>query len=232
MIQKREIFIDGIPYQVVISDEKETLLAAKAAGRVIVGLLHKDGQQDLSSAKYLIEELDTADDTYLERVVRRQYGLPWNIAETKQLLIREFTLSDLPNIIIDPEDNEEDQIFYRQETLSAYIHSQYAFYEFGVWGIIRKDDGSLIGKAGVTGDGSFLELGYHIFKPYRGQGYATEACQAILSYVKEEWDCPVSAWVGMENKASQHVLKKLGFLFTEQTDTIQEHVRYRYEWNC
>lgn len=42
MVLEQEIIIEGIPYSVVISDEAETLLAAKAAGRVIVGMAGKD----------------------------------------------------------------------------------------------------------------------------------------------------------------------------------------------
>lgn len=41
MVLEQEIIIEGIPYSVVISDEAETLLAAKAAGRVIVGMAGK-----------------------------------------------------------------------------------------------------------------------------------------------------------------------------------------------
>ena len=54
-----------------------------------------------------------------------------------------------------------------------------------------------------------LELGYHVFHPYRRQGYAEEACRAILDYAKNELDCPVCACAAGENTASIRLLRKL-----------------------
>lgn len=76
------------------------------------------------------------------------------------------------------------------------------------------------GKAGVyqakeretvraNGSDEELELGYHVFHPYRRQGYAEEACRAILDYAKNELDCPVCACVAGENTASVRLLRKL-----------------------
>ena len=36
-----------------------------------------------------------------------------------------------------------------------------------------------------------MELGYHIFKPYRRKGLAVEACRGIISHVKETLEEPV-----------------------------------------
>lgn len=46
MKTERKVLIDGVLYPVILSDEQETLLAAKAAGRVFVGLAEKAGRQD------------------------------------------------------------------------------------------------------------------------------------------------------------------------------------------
>ena len=56
----------------------------------------------------------------------------------------------------------------------------------------------------------YVELGYHIFHPFRRQGYAEEACRAVLNYAKEELACPVCARVAKENTASIQMLEKLG----------------------
>ena len=56
----------------------------------------------------------------------------------------------------------------------------------------------------------YVELGYHIFRPFRRQGYAEEACRAVLNYAKEELACPVCAHVAKENTASIQMLEKLG----------------------
>lgn len=70
----------------------------------------------------------------------------------------------------------------------------------------------LVGKAGVSAgvNDDVLELSYHIFSPYRRQGYAEEACRAILSYVKTEYGCRVCAAAAPDNLPSINLLKKLG----------------------
>ena len=166
--------------------------------------------------------------------MRRHIGLPWIIAETDRLLIREFTPDDIAQMPEEPdawytvEERAADKIFYDKDKVEAYIKSQYRFYEYGIWAVVRKADGVIVGKAGVTNleesehgefenktmlpdeSAEYLELGYHIFRPYRRQGYAEEACRAVLNYAKEELACPVCARVAKENTASICLLEKLG----------------------
>ena len=127
MKQEREVSVDGTIYRVVISDEKETLLAARAAGRVPVGLLHENGDQDLGAARFLVETPEAADERYLERVVRREIGLPWIIGESVRLMLREFTMADMNQVLREPDDQEADRVFYTPDKLEAYIRSQYGF---------------------------------------------------------------------------------------------------------
>lgn len=271
MKQERLVQVEDTVYRVVISDKTEILLAARAAGKIPVGLLREGGDQDLRAARFLIEEEDSADDRFLERVVRRERGLPWIIGESERLFIREFTLEDICQVIQEAEDQEADRIFYTPDQLSAYIRTQYGFFEYGLWAVIRKADGVLLGKAGVTpavcdlgvcketeDHEMVLELGYHIFKPYRRRGYAEEACRLILAYIKEEGERSevnplVYAEVEKKNLASKALLEKLGFLrkeggidtapsFQNQNDISSESIkeqrysgegllRFQYEWN-
>lgn len=236
MREEREVQIEGKLYPVTISDDKETLLAAKAAGRVIVGYLHDGGGRELSVAEYLVGTLGAADEAYLERVVRRQLRLPWIIGESERLLIREFTLDDIPQVVAEPGDGEADRVFADRSALEAYIRCQYRFYEYGMWAVVRKEDGVLLGKAGIChGEDSEntgqLELGYHIFTPYRRQGYAVEACRIILGYVKQELDSPVYAVTDPANAASAGVLKKLGFGFIRQRYNGSGQLQYLYGRN-
>lgn len=227
MTEEREVWVEKNLYHVVLSDEAETLLAAKAAGRVVVGLLHPadsgKAQEDLSAARYLVEDPET-EIGFLERVVRRELDLPWIIAESDRIIVREFMVSDIDQVMQEPEDTEDDAVFYTSELLESYIQNQYGFYECGMWAVVQKSDGRLIGKAGVTlGTGkdeehSFLELGYHIFTPYRKQGYAKEACRLILDYIEKEYlqeensgITEVLARTQPENTASARLLQSLGF---------------------
>ena len=91
------------------------------------------------------------DDVYLERIVRRSLGLPWRICETERLLIREFTKEDGTRVLKEPEEEtESDRVFYTPELLDAYIRHQYRFCEYGIWAVVRKSDGALVGTAGVS----------------------------------------------------------------------------------
>lgn len=159
MVWEREVKVEGTVYRVIISDSQEALLAAKAAGRVSVGLLRgteeqesswEAGVQDLWAAEYVVETLEAADEAYLERVVRRHRRLPWVIGESEELLVREFTVEDAKWVPEEPGDTEADGIFYTPDKLRAYIEGQYRFYEYGVWAVVRKSDGRIVGKAGVS----------------------------------------------------------------------------------
>lgn len=237
MIQEREVQIGSVRYPVTISDRQQALQAAKAAGRAVVGYLHEGSDPSLTPADYLVETLEAADEKFLEQVVRRHLGLPWEIGSSGRLLIRELNIEDLGALQEAARwehtaPDSPDGLFCRAETLAAYIHSQYRFYEYGIWAVIRKSDGRLIGKVGVfdvlerhlpetkkppAPQEMQLELGYHIFLPYRGQGYGTEACRLILDYVKDQWDCPVYAAVSPENEPSLRLLDRLGFVRIDQT---------------
>lgn len=224
---RREILIDSHIYPVILSDDQETLLAVKAAGGVSVGLVGKGQENKLWGVDYVIEadSADEVEDWYLERIVRRHLGLPWTIATTKRLIIREFTVEDAGNVLKETEEETAgDQVFYTPELLAAYIRSQYRFCEYGIWAVVRKEDGVLVGTAGVSPAGSSgeipegkdeesLELGYHIFRPYRRNGYATEACQAVIQYVKEELKCSLTAAVKPDNTGSVRLLEKLGISY-------------------
>lgn len=232
MTRERDIIVDGISYNVVISDEQEALLTAQAAGRAFVAVWKEAGEAAdwLWGADYVVGSPETADDRLLERVVRRRLRLPWIIAESDRICIREFTAGDAAQIF-SGEMSGEEAVFADPDRLQAYIENQYSFYEYGIWAVERRSDGQILGAAGVsdcivrrwgTDDSEAepagmpaeemqLELGYHIFGPYRRQGYAEEACRLILEYVEQEYGCPVWAAVSAENTASVQLLGKLGF---------------------
>lgn len=153
MLEKRSIIIEGKEYQVILSDQKEALLAARAAGRAFVGVLTSEGDQDLSPAQYLVENVEDADDRFLERIVRRKLGLPWVIGESSRLLVREFVPEDAEQMLPETEDRDGDRVFQSRELLEAYIGNQYGFFEYGMWAVVRKRDGKVIGKAGICGCG-------------------------------------------------------------------------------
>ena len=131
---------------VLISDEKEALLAAKAAGRAIVGLWRQGQPMDeISAAAYVVEDMEDVTDVYLERIARRHLGLPWRICETERLVIRELFADDFDEVWM----NRIGLGFGSVEELQSYTEHQYSFYEFGFWALVEKTSGDLVGVAGL-----------------------------------------------------------------------------------
>ena len=93
------------------------------------------------------------------------------------------------------------------------------------------------GRAGLEHrefpDAVELELGYLIDPDRQGQGLATEVCQAILAFAREELDFPrVNALTDQKNVASVALLQKLGFYYLEDTDVSGSRTqRYIYEFS-
>ena len=57
-----------------------------------------------------------------------------------------------------------------------------------------------------------LELGYHIFRRFRQNGYAKEACEAILQYGTEELGTTrFMVRIDKENTISLRLADRLGF---------------------
>ncbi len=133
--------------------------------------------------------------------------------------IRDRDKETAPQTILDrvsPDENEE------LEKYLAYIHTVYPVFGFGLWTVERKEDGEILGRCGlqpIADENSPLgriELGYLIDRPYRGRGYAFEACLAILKYAFERLELDeVYAVIDEENRVSQKLAQKLGFSKTE-----------------
>ena len=184
--------------------------------------LSKDGTK-FDGAPYVLEgELEDFSDEYLYKMLLRLMGKPWTILETKRLLVREMTVDDVdcfyeiyekPGItdyIDELFKNPLDEKIYTKN----YIKNIYGFYGFGLWTVILKDTGKIIGRAGISmEDGyEFPDLGFVIDKDYQHIGLGYEVCSAILEYAKKELELnTVQARVKQDNEISIALLKKLGF---------------------
>lgn len=104
------------------------------------------------------------------------------------------------------------------EQFCNYIVHRYPFYGYGLWIIVEKATGQVIGRAGLEEreiDGQvYTELGYVIHHLYQRQGIAYEICQEILSYAQKTlYMEEMYGFTHLENIASQKLLEKLGFQF-------------------
>lgn len=205
----------------------------------VLGCLTADNREAyFGGVKYLITAEDEMDPKYLERVYRRYCYLPWEILDTERCLIRETIEDDIdefyeiyahPSITRFMEnlfpDRESEQLY-----ITSYRKNVYEFYEYGIWTVISKQIGQIIGRAGLTMREEFEEpeLGFVIGTSWQGKGYAYEVCMAILSYGRSELGFQkVQAFVQPGNTASLRLLHKLGFSMkgTYLIDGV-EHIRF------
>lgn len=87
---------------------------------------------------------------------------------------------------------------------------------FTYWLIIRKDTNLGIGLAGFKGKPNGraeVEIGYGIAPEEQGQGFMTEAAQALVNWALGQPTCgTVTAWTEKDNIASHRVLQKIGMV--------------------
>ena len=90
---------------------------------------------------------------------------------------------------------------------------------FSLLRVALKDSNIPIGMSGFLKRG-FLQhpdIGYAFLPEYEGQGYATEACTAVLDHFSKKLDLKtIYAMTHPGNKRSQALLLRLGFSFSKQ----------------
>lgn len=206
-----------------VTDDIEIARELKGCGKAVLIYLHEGNQnQDFSDFLYAVEEPDELEPDFVEKVYRRLRGMPWDILETKRCLIRETTPEDVDDfyrIYSDPAITKymEDlypEIEQEKQYIREYIEKVYSFFEFGVWTVVERESGSVIGRAGFAFREGYEEpeLGFIIGVPWQRQGYAEEVCRAIMRYGEEMLGFQqVQAMVEPENTASLRLCEKLGF---------------------
>ncbi|MCM1027705.1 MAG: GNAT family N-acetyltransferase [Roseburia sp.] len=211
-----------------VTDDEETAVRLRDSGEAVLIYLH-EGNRDrmFSGFSYGVEDPENLEEEYLEKAFRRLKGLPWHILETERCLIRETTPEDVDafyEIYRDPAITEfMEGLYPEKEQERAYIREYrekvYTFYEFGVWTVLEKSSGSVIGRAGFSYREGYdePELGFIIGVPWQRRGYAEEVCRAILEY---GWNAlgfeRVQVLVETGNRASLHLCEKLGFRGREE----------------
>lgn len=116
------------------------------------------------------------------------------IIETKRLRLRRYTPDDtdaLFEVFADPYARRIYPRMADREMVADWIARHLRNYEdfgFGLWAVEPLGEARLIGDCGLTyqkveGE-KLLEIGYHIHAAERGQGYATEAASAALTYAR------------------------------------------------
>lgn len=206
-----------------VTDSLPDFLALESEGKTVIPILNDQNRKlPWPHCDYALENPEETDEEYLYRIFLRMNNLPWTIIETDRLIIREMILTDVPEFYRIYEDeavlkymeplyeNPDEEEKYTQD----YINQIYRFYEYGIWTVIEKATGQVLGKAGLEPqkENGFPDLGFVIESKKRGLGYAYEACYSILNYAKKELGLSkIQARVHPDNIASVSLLKKLGF---------------------
>jgi RimJ/RimL family protein N-acetyltransferase len=148
------------------------------------------------------------------------------IAETPRLLLRHFDVADadaLRHVFGDPAvmhfgpGVQTPQ--WLDEWLRTWIDRRYAAWGFGMWAVVEKSSGAVIGYCGLTQFNNpcapdDVELGYRLARAHWGQGYATEAATATRDHAFAALALPrIIAMIDPRNTASLRVAAKLGMRY-------------------
>ncbi len=150
---------------------------------------------------------------------------PFPVLSTPRLILRDLRptdLNDLHEYASDPQiDHYTPWEHYKsfdeaRENLNEFLE-EYEKDGFGAWGIEHRADKKLIGIINTSIPHRAhrrVEMGYTIARAYWGQGYATEAVQALIQFGFEKMDLVrIEAVLLPENLASARVLEKSGMQF-------------------
>lgn len=149
------------------------------------------------------------------------------ILETKRLLLWELKAGDLDalyRVLADSDIMQHYPYTFDEGRVRSWIARNMDRYEkdgFGLWAVILKETGELIGDCGITMQnihGCLLpEVGYHIRKDHQRKGYASEAAAACIRWAFEKHGFPaVYSYMKYTNIPSQKTAMKNGMVFLEE----------------
>ena len=143
------------------------------------------------------------------------------ILETDRLLLREMHWADYPalcKILRDPAVMHAYEGPFSHREAVKWLRKQRRNYKelgFGLWAVVLKDTGKMIGQCGLTTQntpgGRFIEVGYLFQKAHWHKGYATEAAIACRDFAFDKLNVyEIVSIIRDTNTASQNVAKRNG----------------------
>lgn len=135
--------------------------------------------------------------------------------QSERLTLRPITLDDAAFIV---------QLLnspgWLQADAQRYINdgplAMYAASGFGLWVMVRSEDGALLGMSGLIKRVGLddVDLGYALLPEFEGQGYASEAAKAWLAWGRDVKNLRrVVAITDQNHTASGRLLQRVGFAF-------------------
>ena len=151
------------------------------------------------------------------------------ILETERLILREMADSDFEAVkrfLGDRDIMQHYPYTFDDERIANWIKRNRERYKrdgFGLWAVILKENGELIGDCGLTLqniEGEMLpEIGYHICREHQHKGYASEAAAACIDFAFSRYDFPtVYSYMKYTNVASYSTAMRCGMKFIKEYD--------------
>ncbi|MBV9926940.1 MAG: GNAT family N-acetyltransferase [Acidobacteria bacterium] len=154
-----------------------------------------------------------------------------SVVETERLILRRFTPEDAEEnyrIYTDPENmrfmgRRPDSVEFERYHLRRHIADYYDVHDFGLWAVVLKEDGRLVGRCGliyqpVEGTRE-VEVSYLIDRHYWGRGLATEAARETVRLGFERYGLRrIVAMINPLNVASVRVAEKVGLRYERDAD--------------
>ena len=125
------------------------------------------------------------------------------------------------------------------QTVVDTLLADWADTQFGVFVVYQRGEKKPIGVCGTkrleTPEGVGRDLGFLYGKEFWGQGFGSEAAEAVMNHIENLLPySQVTAWVNKNNSASIKILEKLRFRFVK-SDTMSYagytyHDSLQYVW--
>ena len=181
----------------------------------------------------IAESFEEVETDFLIKLWCHKNGVPCSVTNTERTEIRELCGKDIDEVIkISREEHilkfvedgrvpEEEQ----KEKLLAYIDNIYSFYDYGIWGIFDRTDGSLIGLISLdlltNIEEAQYETGFFIRRERLGQGFEKEAIEMVIDYAGNKLSASkLIAVTDYENMPARFLLEKCGFTVAGRNDKM------------
>ena len=151
------------------------------------------------------------------------------VAETPRLILRRFEPADAADLFRIYSDSETMRFLgcgpasveEERSSIENHIRSYYDRSGFGLWGVVLKREGRLIGRCGLLYQDiegrTDPELAYLLDRDFWGRGFATEAALAVIAIAANIYRLTrMVAVIHPLNTPSINVAERCGFSFERE----------------
>ena len=168
---------------------------------------------------------------------------------TARLQLRQWREQDLEPFAALNADREAMRYFpatltrAQSDEFARFVQGMLTVQGWGLWAVEVRQRAPFIGFVGLNRprfEAHFMpaiEIGWRLARPYWGQGYATEAAVAALTFAFKELSCPeVVSFTAVVNERSLAVMRRLGMTHDPAEDfdhpnvpdgPLRRHALYR-----